>query len=142
MRSVRSGRGSAAAENAILLPVLLLMVMAIMEGGHIIYDWVVLTNGTREAARYGVVAQRSLFESPSALAGDVQGHAVSWMSGLLNPSVTASNVDVDVAMDSAGKYPASITVTTTYTVTMLTPLVQAIVPSVPLTVSSVMRAES
>lgn len=141
MKRLLSGqRGGTLAETAILLPVLLLMVMAIMDAGHLIYDWVVLTNATREAARYGIAAERSLFESQAVLTADVHSHAVSQVSALLDPATL--DVEVTVAMDSSGLFPATVTVDTNYTVPMITPLVKAIRANLPITVSSVMRAES
>ena len=48
--------GAVAAEFAILLPVLLLIVFGTIEFGMMMYGREVVTNATREGARYGIVA--------------------------------------------------------------------------------------
>ena len=48
-------RGAVAAEFAILLPVLLLIVFGIIEFGMMMYGREVVTNATREGARAGIV---------------------------------------------------------------------------------------
>ena len=50
-------RGVIAAEFAILLPVLLLLLFGTMEFGMMMYGREIVTNATREGARYGIVAQ-------------------------------------------------------------------------------------
>ncbi len=54
----RAEHGSTITEAAFLLPVLLLMMMGIMESSRVLGAWLVLTNETREAARYGVAGIR------------------------------------------------------------------------------------
>lgn len=49
-------RGGALIEFAIALPLLLILFFGITEFGLILYNKAVLTNGSREGARYGIVA--------------------------------------------------------------------------------------
>lgn len=48
--------GAAAVEFAVILPLLLLLIFAAIEFGVMMYDKQVITNASREAARYGIVA--------------------------------------------------------------------------------------
>jgi len=52
-----SQKGAAMVEFAIVLPLLLLIVFGIIEFGIIFYDQQVITNASREGARYGIVSQ-------------------------------------------------------------------------------------
>ena len=45
-------RGAAAVEFAIVLPLLLVFVFGIIEFGFLLYDKAVITNASREGARY------------------------------------------------------------------------------------------
>jgi Flp pilus assembly protein TadG len=47
--------GTAAVEFAILLPLLMLILFGIIEFGFILYNVAVVTNASREGARYGIV---------------------------------------------------------------------------------------
>ncbi|MBP9713726.1 MAG: pilus assembly protein [Sterolibacterium sp.] len=49
-------RGVAAVEFALVLPLLLLLLFGIIEFSIALYDKALITNASREAARYGVVA--------------------------------------------------------------------------------------
>lgn len=49
-------RGAAAVEFALVLPLLLLLLFGIIEFSIALYDKALITNASREAARYGVVA--------------------------------------------------------------------------------------
>ena len=62
-------RGAVAAEFAILLPVLLLIVFGTIEFGMMMYGREVVTNATREGARYGIIAQ-----TPAVTSGQMITH--------------------------------------------------------------------
>jgi len=49
-----SGRGVAALELAILMPLLLMIIFGIIDWGYVFYVDLTLTNGVREGARVGV----------------------------------------------------------------------------------------
>src|SRR5262245_33683902 len=69
-------RGVIAAEFAILLPVLLLIVFGTMEFGMMMYGREIVTNATREGARYGIVAQ-----TPPVSAGTMISQATTYLTG-------------------------------------------------------------
>jgi len=52
-RGLRAERGAVAVEFAILLPVFLLLVFGIMDFGHAFYMKQMVSNASREGARYG-----------------------------------------------------------------------------------------
>jgi len=49
-------RGNSLAEFALIIPVLLVIVIAILDFGRVIYAYSVVTNCAREGARYGVIS--------------------------------------------------------------------------------------
>jgi Flp pilus assembly protein TadG len=57
MKLLRSYRGTAIVEFAIILPLLLVLLFGIIEFGIILYDKAVITNASREGARAGIVSQ-------------------------------------------------------------------------------------
>ena len=72
----RNERGAVAAEFAIVLPVLLLMIIGTMEFGLMMYGREVVTNATREGARYGIVAQ-----SPPVTSSEMITQATNYLTG-------------------------------------------------------------
>jgi Flp pilus assembly protein TadG len=53
---IRDERGAAAVEFAIVCPVLVLLVFGMIEFGLLLYNQQVITNASREGARFGIVA--------------------------------------------------------------------------------------
>ncbi len=51
----RSFRGQSLVEWALILPVFLLLLMAIIDLGRVTYTYSALFNSTREGARYGII---------------------------------------------------------------------------------------
>ena len=82
-----SERGAVAAEFAIVVPLLLLIVFGTMEFGMMMYGREVVTNATREGARYGIVAG-----PPTITATQMITQATTYLTGTgVNPgSVTFS----------------------------------------------------
>jgi len=102
--------GSAAVEFAIVLPIFLLLVFAIIEFGFILYDKAVITNASREAARAGVV-----LKTPKLTVAQIQAVANSYCSSYLI-SFKASNLPtVTVPSGANGTFGTPLTVTVTYT---------------------------
>ena len=56
-KKLRREAGGAAAEFAIILPLLMLILFGIVEFGLLLYNKQVLTNASREGARAGIVVQ-------------------------------------------------------------------------------------
>jgi Flp pilus assembly protein TadG len=71
-------KGVAAVEFALLLPLLLLVLFMIIEFSIILYNKAVITNASREGARYGVV-----FDSPRRTAGAITATVDTYCAGNL-----------------------------------------------------------
>ena len=52
---IRSDHGASAVEFALVLPVLMLLTFGIIEFGVLLFDKAVITNASREGARFGIV---------------------------------------------------------------------------------------
>ena len=57
MRQPRRGKGQAAVEAALVLPVLLVMLLAVLSLGMLFTVELVITNASREGARYGAIGK-------------------------------------------------------------------------------------
>ncbi|MBV2235282.1 MAG: pilus assembly protein [Sterolibacterium sp.] len=71
-------RGAAAVEFALVLPLLLLLLFGIIEFSIALYDKALITNASREAARYGVVAAG---ESGKKTEADIKARAKKYYCG-------------------------------------------------------------
>ena len=103
MKFIRSEKGAAAVEAAIIMMLLLTLIFGIIETGLLLFDQQMLTNASREGARAGVVvglgrsggaAAEYLAESANVAWNFCSAHLVSF--GAQNLNVTASLLtDVD-----------------------------------------------
>jgi len=167
MKLLRSERGATITEVALILPVLILFLTAIMEGGHVLSTWMVLTNSTRETARWLVAAQ----QQNSALFGTIctgltgcqncSGRSGSSLSSCLETNLTAaaqqneqslvknllntanlSFTPVPSYTDDGSGSVTSVTWNTTYNVSPVTPVLQKLVSTFHVYSSTTMRVEA
>lgn len=131
--------GATAVEFALVLPILLLLVFAILELGLLLYNKAVITNAGREAARYGVVMR-----TPKHTSGEIEQKALDYCSNFLVSLSPSANPDPTVSIDGAGgSFGQPLTVTVNYTFsglglgTLLSPLTGPIT----LTATTVMTNE-
>ena len=125
---------SSVAELALVLPLLLLILFGIVEGGRVLNAWMILTDETRRAARWAVAGVR---DGDTNLAAEVQAMASSDLSSVLSDTPT---ITVSTTTDSV--LTTSVTVSASYGVPMVTLFTQAALGAkVPLHVSSTVRAE-
>jgi Flp pilus assembly protein TadG len=128
-------RGVVAAEFALLLPVLLLILFGIIEFGMMMYGREVVTNAAREGARAGIVQG-----PPKRTASEITTIADNYLTGTgINPA------DVTFTATGAGLLnPNTLTVTATYNYNFLIPYIPNVVgipnPLV-ITTQAVMRHE-
>ena len=116
---VRKERGQSLTEFALILPVLLLLVMAILDFGRAVYAYSVVANAAREGARFGSV-------SPDDSAGIVDaatGAAIGLESARLVVTVTHPD-------------STSVRVAVSYGFELITPLISNILGSQGLTLRS------
>jgi Flp pilus assembly protein TadG len=131
---VRGQDGSSVAEVALIMPLFLLILFGIVEAAEALNVWLILTNETREAARYAVAGAR---DGDTNLATEVTSFVTSNVGSVLN----TSGLTVTVTVQNDGTEPTSVLVKAHYIVPMLTPFTKAVLGNVPIDVESVMRAE-
>jgi len=91
-------RGTAAIEFAIVLPLLLAIVFGIIEFGAVLYNQAVITNASREAARFSAAFYTNPANATAAqpTCADVQNYVVSYVNtyflSFTSSSFNASNV--------------------------------------------------
>jgi Flp pilus assembly protein TadG len=110
-------RGSAVIEFVIVLPLLCLVLFAIIEYGIIFYDKNIITNASREGARYGIVSQNSAYPTSANITSYITSHftthLVTFASSNPTPTITVSST---ASPPTTG---AQLTVTVTYSYTCL-----------------------
>ena len=107
-------RGAVAAEFALLLPVLLLILFGIIEFGMIMYGREVVTNASREGARAGIVQR-----IPAVTAGEITTVATNYLTGT---GISLAQVTIAVPA-SGGGTGTPVTVTATYRYQWLIPYI-------------------
>ena len=128
-------RGVVAAEFAILLPVLLLIVFGTMEFGMMMYGREVVTNATREGARYGIVAQ-----APPVTSGQMIAQATNYLTGT---GVSAASVTFS-SPACCGATGTPVTLAATYRYPWFIPYIPTMLglPSpFPISITTTMRHE-
>lgn len=108
-RWFRGERGQAMVETAIVLPVVILLVFAVLDAGRIFSAWIVVTNGAREGAR-------------AASARDNQANILARidiaMAGVDNYVPTITTADGNIP----GPSGTPVTVSVDSDITLVTPL--------------------
>jgi Flp pilus assembly protein TadG len=123
--AVRGERGQALVETALVLPVVVLLLFAMLDGGRVFHAWIITTNAAREGAR----AAAARYPEPAVL--DRVDDAMAGLTGYL---VTTDNL--------GGTQGTRVTVAVTQDVSMVTPLIGAILGSiVTVEASAIMRLE-
>ena len=118
MRTKRNEGGQSLLELAIMLPVLLILLMGLLDLGRLYYGFVAVTDAAGEGATFGAMhpSDRSAIE---ARARDATG-------GLIPPESVSVGILPDPVVPDPG---GLITVTVTYTHTLVTPLMRVVVPT-------------
>jgi Flp pilus assembly protein TadG len=135
----KNQRGVAAVEFAIVLPVLLSILFGIVEFGLLMYDKVVITNASREAARAGV----ALRKPGKYTTQQIQDVALNYCRNYLIGFGKATTPTVTVPSGQGGSFGTSLTVTVTYTYTglVLGHMVKSLAGPLVLSASTVMNNE-
>ena len=114
---------ASAVEFALLLPVLALLICGIIDFGFMFYNWNVVNEASREAARYAAVNKSVNNNNPPTKA-QVQtyiNNIYPSVSLQLNPTQPTSN--------------NTVTATVTYSYTIMTPIISAFFTSNPVTLT-------
>jgi Flp pilus assembly protein TadG len=110
-RSRRGERGQAFVEFALILPVFVVLVFAVIDFGNVFSKYVSVTNAAREGARYGITAS----SDTSGIQTRVQN--TSGFSGS-----ELSNMTVSSSCSPSCNSGNDVVVTVTYHYTLITPL--------------------
>jgi Flp pilus assembly protein TadG len=107
---MKSEKGAAAVEFAIVLPVLILLVAGIMEFSILLYSQAVITNASREGAREGIV-----FSFPNPISdAEIQAVVNNYCTGHLITFGAASGVTTNVSRAGSGVAGDPLTVSVNY----------------------------
>ena len=142
--------GATAVEFALVLPIFLILVFAIIEFGAIFYDKAVITNASREAARAGVVLKTEKLKAWQVedIARRYCGQAAGGVPGTWGtPSnligFSAANVLDVTATGAEGDFgtPLTVTVEYQYNWLVLAPLIRLVAGPINLVATTVMNNE-
>ena len=95
----KSQKGATAVEFAIVLPLLVLLIFAMIEFGLYLFNRQVITNAAREGARFGVVAREDRRTNPQ-IQNEVEKYSAQHLvtfGGTNIPTVTLKPVDDDTS---------------------------------------------
>lgn len=98
-KHINNQKGASAVEFAIVLPLLFTIIFGIIEFGIIFYNKAVITNASREGARFGILAEVAVYPTPD---GDIATQVHSYLNdgGLLinlgGAPADTSNISVQV----------------------------------------------
>lgn len=123
-------RGQAMVETALVLPIIILLLMAIIDFGLLFNNFIVLSNASREGARQAAVG-----------ATDAQiATAIDSLTGTLDD--TKRTVSISPAL-SLRKHGVQVTVAIRYESELVTPVIRVFFPGgkANLNVQTVMRVE-
>ena len=92
---VRDENGGALLEFAIIMPLLFILLFGIIEFGLIMFNQAVITNASREGARYGIVARAPRHTAPeiTQVVMDYCADRLVTFGGPATPSVSAIPLD-------------------------------------------------
>lgn len=125
LRRWRNTDGTAAIELGLVLPLLVIVLVAIIDYGHIHFTRLAMTNAAREGARVGVTMPES----------DAQAAAVATATSYL------TNAGVAASVTATSPSQADPTVTVAITIDPFEPLIGLVPTPARLTVSASMRWE-
>lgn len=137
-RTSPASHGQSLVEFALLLPVLLILVLALVDAGRAVISYTALTNAARVGARVAIVNQ-----SNDATCGGVRTFKCAAAAQAVGMGIAPGSIS-DVAITGSNCAVAGncdVTVTVTYPYQVITPLIGLAFPNVNLTASATMRVE-
>jgi len=112
--TTKTRNGQSLLEFAQVLPLLLILTFGIIEFALILYDKAVITNASREGARFGIVAQDR--SDIPALQTQIQNTARSYAAGhLITFGDPTAALQVPTPTFSGNTFGSNLTVTVRYT---------------------------
>jgi Flp pilus assembly protein TadG len=116
---IRNKKGATMVEFAIVLPLLLMVLFAIIEFAIALYDKAVITNASREGARAGIVSQSPRVDDPT-IRQVVKNYAANYL--ISNPSKLLAESDITITPAGTRDglpFGSNLTVTVIYTYNFL-----------------------
>ncbi len=133
--SSRGPAGAAAVEFALVLPLFLALLFGVVEFGLILYAKGLITQASREGARYGVV-----YSLTPKTAADIKAHVYQYLQGAGFADASLDEIYVDGAQGPSGS-PLTVKVVYPYQFIALSNLIADLVGPVNLSAETAMRME-
>ncbi|MFS0775391.1 TadE family protein [Neobacillus sp. 3P2-tot-E-2] len=121
---MKSERGQSLVEFALIVPVLIFLLIGIIDFGRVLHAYLTIDHAGREAARTASIGKDEATIKSKAVS---QGSSIGLTTG-----------QVIVTTGSSG---TEATITITYPITFLTPIIGSVVGPLTLTDTTVMRVE-
>jgi len=139
--SADQSRGVAILEFAVVLPLLLLVLFGIIEMSLVLYDQAMITNASREGARYGILfnVDSDGAYTPMSTA-QIQDKVNTYLADHL-VSFAAANATTTVSGGGAPGVPLTVRVQYTYTFLVLPNFANSLAGNLNLAAETVMRME-
>ncbi|MBS4196146.1 TadE/TadG family type IV pilus assembly protein [Lederbergia citri] len=124
---MKSQKGQSLVETALILPILIMLLFGIVDFGRIFHAYLTLDHAGREAARSAAIGKED---------GEIENKIASSTTSL--GSGVNSNIFPSKAIRKSGD---DVTITLTYTVNLITPILGQTVKNIDLENKTVMRVE-
>lgn len=113
MKVLKNKKGQSLVEFAIILPLLLLIVMAIIEFGMMLNSYIALENASREGARIGIIGSSN---------SEIQNQIIT-----ISPSLNSSLLTVNITpSESSRRSGDPLTVRLTYNYNLTVPVISSL----------------
>ena len=137
-RAIEGAAGASLAEFALVLPLILLLMLGLFDGGRAVINFTTLTNAARAGARVAVVNQ----SNDASCSGERTFKCAAADVAISMGIAPASIPDLVVTgSDCASTGSCTVTVTLSYPMQMVTPVVGALIGPFTLTASTTMPME-
>jgi len=124
---VKSQKGQSMVEFALVIPVLILLLFGILDFGRVFHAYLTIDHAGREAAREASIGKDD---------GTIRSVAVNKAS-----SINLAESQVDISPGGTKSSGSQVTITITYPISFLTPVISSITGPITLKNSTVMRVE-
>ncbi|WP_066314429.1 TadE/TadG family type IV pilus assembly protein [Bacillus sp. FJAT-29814] len=124
---MKSEKGQSMVEFALILPLLILMLFGIIDFGRIFHAYLTIDHAGREAARAASIGKDDTFIKQKAVDNGV--------------SISLKGTNVAISPTGTKKSGDNVTITITYPINFLTPVIGNVVGPITLKDTTVMRVE-
>jgi len=135
---LRNSNGTAAVEFGLILPVLVILVVGTIEFALVLYDKAVITNASREGARYGTV-YRTTPVSSDEIGEIVDDYCADYLISLGSPQSVSRTVTGDCSVPDS---ELIVDVTYPYDFLVLPNFVDGLIGIVTIHAETVMQCEN